>query len=94
MAQIAKGVYWTPPVPGGIAGQSAALAYAQGARTPGEIASQGIRNYFGQVFVVIIVVAIIIFLKFMFSTPPPPKKEKFKNRFLDTNVRSVKRPEL
>lgn len=68
--------YWTPPVPGGIVGQSAALAVAQGARTPGEIASQGGWNLFASLMVLIVIIVIIN----VFAYVAKPKKEAFTER--------------
>jgi hypothetical protein len=65
--------YWTPPVPGGIVGQSAALAVAQGARTPGEIASQGGWNLFASIMVVIVLIVIINIFAYIVK----PKTEGF-----------------
>ena len=82
--EISKGIYWTAPVPGGLAGQSAALAYAQGARTPAEIAAQGMKNFFLQLVGMGIVICILLALTHIFAKPSaPPTKEKYTNRFLD-----------
>jgi hypothetical protein len=51
--------YVLPPVPGGIVGQSAALAVAQGARTPGEIVAQGGWNLFASIMVIIVLIIVI-----------------------------------
>jgi len=80
MGQVGStGIYYTPPVPGGLLGQSAALAYARGARTPGEIVSQGGYFYIIQVIIALSIVAIIVLVTKPKSTfiPGPPEKERY-----------------
>ena len=64
-------VYFTPPVPGGIYGQSAALAYMQGARTPGAFLYQTAKNYILQIITVLVVFGIIILIKYFFFPGEP-----------------------
>ena len=65
MGQVGStGIYWTPPVPGGLLGQSAALAYARGARTPGEIASQGLYLFVAQLVIIVIIISIILLVQY------------------------------
>jgi hypothetical protein len=68
--------YVLPPVPGGIIGDSAALAVAQGARTPGEIASQGGWNLFASLLVLLVLIVAINLVAFVskpegFAMPQP-----------------------
>lgn len=80
MGQVGStGIYYTPPVPGGLLGQSAALAYARGARTPGDIASQGVYFYIIQVIIALSIVGIIVLVTKQKSTfiPSPPEKERY-----------------
>jgi hypothetical protein len=65
--------YVLPPVPGGILGHSAALAVAQGARTPAEIASQGAWNFFASMMALIALIIVINI--FVYATKQ--KKEGF-----------------
>ena len=68
MGQVGStGIYYTPPVPGGIMGQSMALAYAKGARTPAEIASQGFHFYLLQAIAMLVVVGIIVLAVHIFK---------------------------
>lgn len=53
-------VYVTPAVPGGEVGRSAALAIAQGARTPGEIAYMTMVNFVTYAAIMAILLVIII----------------------------------
>jgi hypothetical protein len=71
--------YVLPPVPGGLLGQSAALAVAQGSQTPGAIASQTAWNYFSQLTAIIVLIAIILLLKWIFEAKQPSVKQKFQN---------------
>lgn len=68
--------YVLPPVPGGILGQSAALAYAQGARTPSEIASQGGYNFFMQIIGILVLVGLILFFRWLYTSM---QKANFRN---------------
>jgi hypothetical protein len=68
--------YVLPPMPGGIVGNSAALAVAQGARTPGEIASLGAWNLFASLMVLIVLIVAIN----VFVYASKPKKEGFVDR--------------
>jgi hypothetical protein len=83
MGQVGStGIYYTPPVPGGLLGQSAALAYARGARTPGEIVSQGGYFYIIQVIIALSIVGIIIMVTTYYEPkstfiPGPPEKERY-----------------
>lgn len=71
--------YYVPPIPGanGIFGNSVALAYAQGARTPVELATQTAIWYVKSIAMIIIVVAILLLIQ-SFRTPAPAK-QKFRN---------------
>ncbi len=63
--------YFIPPVPGGIYGQSAALAYMQGARTPGAFLYQTAKNYVLQVITVLVVIGIILLVKYLLYPDRP-----------------------
>lgn len=57
--------YYTPPIPGtnSVLGNSVAMAYAQGARTPGELATQTMFWYVKSVMMIILVVGIIYLIQ-------------------------------
>jgi hypothetical protein len=88
--------YFIPPVPGGIYGQSAALAYMQGARTPGAFLYQTAKNYVLQLIVVLVVVGIILLIKYFYfpdrpliETEPAPETttatpENFESKFTES----------
>lgn len=75
-------IYYTPPVPGGLLGESTALAYARGARTPGDIASQGFQFFLTQLFIVAVILGIIVLVTTYYKPkntfiPGPLEKERY-----------------
>jgi hypothetical protein len=83
MGQVGStGIYYTPPVPGGLLGESAALAYARGARTPSDIASQGFQLFLTQLVIVAVILGIIVLVTTYYKPkstfiPGPPEKERY-----------------
>jgi len=84
---IVMKVYYTPPVPGGLLGQSAALAYQQGATTPGQMMYQTGKNFILQLMMMFLVIGLILLLVSIFGNKSPESKttppEHFKSSFTE-----------